>query len=142
MAKGSLSALVCALVLVGCGSVPVPPEKARPAPADRVTWDTTTGDARITVVRDGPAAVGCFKAIYVNGKLAARLAAAERVDLAVPSGELVMAMTVDPLGRALCDVGLVERRVTREVTIRPGEHKTYRMRTDANGTFDVVRADS
>lgn len=63
-------------VLAGCSTSPMPSEKAKPAPIERVTGFQSPSEnaATIVVTRDtGYAGGGCFAAVYLNGDRVAKL---------------------------------------------------------------------
>ena len=141
MAKGLIAAaLVC--VLTGCATVETRLPDAVPVPQERVLLAPTQGDASITVVRDtGFLGGGCFFALYVNKQLAARMGPEEKLTFAVQPGEVLLGVSRDPKGQALCSADTDPTRVQRETILRPGEHKVFRMALQPSGNVDLVRSD-
>ncbi|MEL7937686.1 hypothetical protein [Pseudomonas delhiensis] len=125
-------------VLAGCSSAPVPVADAVPAPRDRVygiNMADSDQKATITFVRDtGYVGGGCDMGVYVNAKLVARLQTKEKATIAVPAGELIVG--AGGIGAGLC--GESSPRRERDVTIKPGESKNYRIFISGSGDVDIL----
>lgn len=134
---------LCLAAMAGCSTTQQSIADASNAPADRVPYvSPPNANASIKVVRDvGFLGAGCYYALYVEGELAARLAAGEMVQLSVRAGELRMSAARDPVGRALCNSQLDPSRTTRETTLKPGESKVFRLAITEAGTIDIMRAE-
>jgi hypothetical protein len=112
-----------------------------PTPDDRVMAfkSPADGPATLTVIRDrGFIGGGCYLAFYVNKTLAARMDPGERVDLAVPAGELLLGVSRDKQGRGLCSLG--GHLIQRETVMKAGERKVFRISTNGDGNYDVFRS--
>jgi hypothetical protein len=128
------------VALAGCSTTQVAPRQAAPIPAERVLWRPAQGDANITVVRDaGLHGGGCYFLLSLNRKPVARVDVAERIDLPVPAGDLLLSVARDPEGRGLCGLP-VEHVVQREFAIRAGETKRFRIAVGGGG-MDIMRSD-
>lgn len=133
------------LLLNGCASTPVPLNEATQVSADRVIAFQSPDPARsatLTVVRDGGFAPGggCFRALWVNQVLAARLDTSEVAKFYVEPGELLLRVGRDPQGRGLC-APRQDHWVQRETILKPGEHKAFRITTGDSGQYDIIRTD-
>ena len=138
----ALTALVCLAALTGCATAPVPASQAKQAPQDRVylAKQSIADAGRISFVRDaGGFGSACFLGVRLNKQLAARLDTSEIVTFDVAPGEVLVGAGRDPQGSVLC--GASGEWVQRETTIKPGEHKTFRVAVSATGTVDVSRVD-
>lgn len=130
-----------AVLLAGCATQPMPPAEATAVPAERVLW-AQPGDAGIVVVRDrGFLGSACHVLLSINGQPAARVAASERVDLRVPSGELRLSVAYDGQKDALCTLGRADYVTTREFAIAAGQTKHFRVHLPEGGGLDVMRSD-
>lgn len=133
---------VAAVALLGaCATQPMPVAEASAVPAERVLW-AQPGDAGIVVVRDrGFLGSACHVLFSVNGQPAARVAAGERVDLRVPSGELRLSVAYDGQKDVLCTIGRADYVMTREFSIARAQTKGFRIHWAGDGGLDVLRAD-
>lgn len=138
--------LILAIValLSGCATTPVPVSQAIPVNQDRLLAfqvAPSTPHGTLVVFRDvGFIGGGCFYAFSVNGKLAVRLGVGEVATLYVPTGELLIRASRDPMGGGLC--ALDQNNWTqRETYFRPNEIKNFRLSIDANGKLDVQRSE-
>jgi hypothetical protein len=130
--KSKLS-LAAVLLLVGCATTPVPADKAKPVPPDRIFIQpqAQSDSGQIVIVRDGGLfGSACNVGFYLDGTLAAELASAEVATFAVPPGEHIMGLAAAGVG--LCSPGFMGRKETSSI-VKPGEVKYYRL---------VVRQDS
>ncbi len=132
------------LVLTGCATTPVPWNEATLAPSERVLafqdkLPNTT--STIVITRDtGFAGSGCYKAVSINGTLAARLDTGEMAQFYVEPGEILLKVGRDPHGLLLC--GLRQNLwVQRETILRPHETKYFRLLIDDSGSTDIQRTE-
>ena len=117
------------LIFTGCATTPMPFEKARPAPSDRVMayQKTSAHSATITVSRDeGFAGSACYFGVYINQILAARLGPGERAKFFIEPGMMILRGGTDPFGNGLC-AGERPRFPEPEIAIRAGEIASFRM---------------
>lgn len=132
------------LILSGCASTPVQFNQTRPIQRERVLAFQSPkhdGSSAIVVIRDeGAINSNCYIAFYINDILSARLDPGEAVELFVDPGEIILSAGSDPMGRGLCN-GPVKQIVKRETQLKPGEKKAFRITTDQNGRFDIMRTD-
>lgn len=132
--KKQLYAL-CFIFLSGCATTAVEPDKAKPAPSERVFLyqKPLNSGAQLTVVRDsGFLGGGCYYGFYINGKRAASLDTGERADFSLPSGEWMLGMKGE--GKAcIADSFLNER----EIDLKDGQHKGVRLFADPSGNLDI-----
>jgi hypothetical protein len=142
MAKKSIAALLVTVVLAGCATTALDPAQALPVPAERLLLQDVAGaDATLTVVRDaGFRGSGCFVALHVNRKLAARMGSGEIAHFKVPAGDVLLSVSRDPLGQALCGPTLDTAVIQREFAIARGERKAFRVTSGYPG-FDIMRSD-
>lgn len=99
---------VC-IVLSGCAGFiktnEVSSGRAESVPDERLYafQERAAGLTRITITRDsGFLGGGCYLAIEVDRKLAARIDPAESASFFVPAGYRELSVTSDPMGRGLC----------------------------------------
>lgn len=119
-----LLAATTLLAISGCSTTFVPPETAKPVPADRIFYQGD-GDAKITVTRDdGYIGGGCYLALLINGTKAAQFDPEEKATFNVASGATILGVTFS--GDGLCSYGQV---LSTETQLKPGEHGIYRMYT-------------
>ncbi|WP_321965363.1 hypothetical protein [Paraburkholderia sp. J7] len=139
------TAIAAAIALTGCATEPTPRTSSTSAPSERVTAYQTAAPGidtgTLIVTRDsGFIGGGCFYAVSINGKLAARLDTGESSRFIVPAGEVLLRAGRDPQGKGLCSIGKSEW-TQRETTLKPGETKLFRLSLDMNGKADIQRAD-
>ncbi|MBG4412484.1 hypothetical protein GHV50_07910 [Pseudomonas aeruginosa] len=77
---------------------------------------------------------GCDMGVYVNGRLAARIATKEMVTFYLPAGSTVIGAGL--VGSGLCGVNTDRRE--REVSLRDGDSLSYRLFTSSNGDVDIL----
>lgn len=125
-------------LLMGCSTSAVPPDQARQVGTDSVySYQATpvTPYGTLTVVRDsGFISSGCDMGIYVDGKLAAKLATKERVVFKIPAGEIILGAGV--IGSGICSTAADRRE--REVTLNAGQKKNYRVFISSEADVDIL----
>ncbi|MEM7874613.1 hypothetical protein Q4R10_19685 [Morganella morganii] len=124
------------LLLTGCATTQVSPERAKFAPQDRVTGlqQKNNDSAKVTIVRDsGNTGGACYATVFIDGKPVARLDTGEKAAFYVPPGERIVGVALD--GKGICSFG--GTREEREISVKTGENKFYRIFTDAYGNMDI-----
>lgn len=124
-----LLGFVAVALLSGCASPPTINE-ADKVPDDRMLAFQSKGkgsDAAITVFREGGfASSGCFFAVLVDGKLAARLDTHEKATFYVKPGRRIIGVGPDPQGNPLCSSNSGFRREVATL-IESGETQLFRI---------------
>ncbi|WP_211440957.1 hypothetical protein [Collimonas humicola] len=137
-------ALALFALVSGCATTPTPVAEVKPIAADRLlALQENTGAATgaIVVTRDvGFINSACYSAVHINGTLAARFASGETARFLLPPGDVLLRVGRDPQGKGLCGLDK-ERWTQRETVLRQNEVKHFRLTTDSNGNFDIVRGD-
>ncbi|MBL7231614.1 MAG: hypothetical protein JJK56_26935 [Pseudomonas sp.] len=135
-----LGALVAALI-TGCATSPVPSDKARQAPSERVIGyqKPVPGGGSLIVTRDtGFQGGGCFATIFLNGAPVAKLDTGEKAVFEVPSGEWLLGAALD--GSALCAAN--PERMETSVVLKQGLQKKFRVFIPAGGGSVAVQPTS
>ena len=92
-------ALIPVLALAGCSSWQADPEDITPVPEERLRayQAPVANGGELVVTRDfGIRGGGCYVAVMVDRKLAARIHVGERVRLQVPAGMRIVSIESDP----------------------------------------------
>lgn len=137
-------ALAIALT-AGCATPPTPLAQAvEVPPARRFPFPSADAAAgTVTIVRDsGFTGSGCYLDLHVNRTRVARIASGERIDVAVPAGEVLLRTGRDPNGSGLCAAWSAGDWRQRETQIKPGERKVFRVMMDSSFEVDIVRAEA
>lgn len=133
-----------AVLISGCASVPPAPSEVREAPKERIRAyqeKTDKTNATIVVTRDtGMIGSGCYLAVSIDGKLAARLNPSEMAKFYVEPGEILLKSSLDPEGKGLCGAHLNDF-TQRETILRSNETKAFRLSIDTNGKTDISRSE-
>ncbi|NII53553.1 hypothetical protein [Luteibacter sp. SG786] len=129
----------CSIAIAGCVTKPPRPDQLRQPPADRLLafQSPTDGDATIVVTRDvGMSGSGCYGAIFIDGKVAAKVATGERATFHVPAGEHIVGTW--NTGSGLC--GYREGKDRREVStiLKPGDEKRFRITINPNSGVEIT----
>ena len=136
--KGILCVGIVAGALTACGTSPVLISEATVVPAERIFIQTPhaeKGWPKITVVRDsGFRASGCDFGFYLDGKVAAHLAVAERVSFYVAPGEHILGAA--SVGRGLCALDGDQRREIA-TSLVSGDSKVYRISFRSEGGIAI-----
>lgn len=130
------------LFLAGCSSFRGDPEHVKSVPEDRLLafQEAQANGAQIVVNRDfGVMGGGCYVAIEVDRKVAARIGVGEVASFQVAPGTRVVGITPDRMDDTLCGMGRLLREVA--VPIEAGETKHLRIVSQNKGGFDI-RADT
>ncbi len=133
-----MALLLIAMLMAGCATHAPKPSEIRPVPADRLEafQSPADGDATLVVTRDlGFMGGGCFLAVFIDGKEAARIDTGERATFHVPAGHHVLGTW--NAGKALC--GYREGRDRRETdaSVSAGETRRYRILLDSSGSLSL-----
>lgn len=131
-----IGALAVAL-LAGCGTTPVSSRDAKPVPPSRILgYQSSVKDGgTVVVVRDNgwTAGGGCYVAVLVDGRVAARVGTGEMVRLQLSPGRHIVGMSGDAEGGGLCGMQIGQPIKETAAEIRPGETQKYRISGDTNG---------
>lgn len=137
--KSAFAILAFAGALAGCSTSPVPFDQAKPTPSDRVLAfgaRPSVPYGTIMVARDtGFIAGGCFVAVHVDGKPAARIDTGEVVKLYVPAGDHLVGLGADQQGKGMCDWGGSLKE--QAANIKDGQVKRFRIGGDSNTGLDI-----
>lgn len=124
-----IAAAAITTMLSGCAETPTIGEIV-PAPTNRLLAyqvEDRGKDATVTVVREGDInGAGCLFAIFVDGKLVARLAGDEKAQFYLKPGRKLIGVGWDPQAAGRC---AGNSRFKREVAtwLETGEHQTFRI---------------
>jgi hypothetical protein len=116
------------LALAGCVTKPPRQDQLRQPPGDRLLafQSPSDGDSTIEVIRDvGYAGSACYHAVFLDGKVVAKLATGERAIFHVPSGEHVVGTWTT--GSGLCGYREGQDRRETVAVLRPGDVKKFRI---------------
>lgn len=126
------------LLLTACSSYRGDPEHVKPVPDDRLLafQQAPANGAQIVVNRDfGMMGGGCYVAIEVDRKVAARIGVGEVATFQVPPGTRVVGITPDRMDNTLCGMGRLLREVA--VPVKAGETQYLRIVSQNKGGFDI-----
>lgn len=135
-------AVVPLVLLAGCSSFRPDVENITPVPEDRLLayQEDYANGGSLVVNRDmGVMGGGCYVAIEVDRKLAARIGMAEVARFEVPAGTRVLGLKIDPLDDTLCGMGRLNKEVA--VKVAPGSTQYFHIVSENRGGFDI-RPDS
>lgn len=134
--RNLLLAFAATAILSGCASSPVPINEAKPAPPNRVflLQSPVVNGAEVTIVRDsGVVGSACEITAYINGQRVANLDVKEKAVFFVSPGELMIGAAFE--GKGLCNSG--KARQEREVVVKQGQRKVFRIYTGADAEIDI-----
>ena len=126
------------MLLAGCSSFRGDPENIKPVSEDRLLafQEAQANSAQIVVNRDfGVMGGGCYVAIEVDRKVAARIGMGEVATFQVPPGTRVVGITPDRMDDTLCGMGRPLREVA--VPVKSGEVHYLRIVSENKGGFDI-----
>ena len=126
------------VLLAGCSSFRGNPEDIKPVPEDRLLafQEVQENGAQIVVNRDfGMMGGGCYVAIEVDRKVAARIGVGEVATFQVRPGTRVVGITPDRMDNTLCGMGRLLREVA--VPVKAGETQYLRIVSQNKGGFDI-----
>lgn len=136
-----LIAAVVLAMLAGCATSPVPSDKARLAPSERVSsyQKPVPGGSSLIVTRDtGFTGGGCFATVFLNGAPVAKLDTGEKAVFQVPPGEWLLGAALD--GSGLCATN--PERMEISVVLSPSQQKKFRVFLPAGGGSISVQPSS
>ena len=136
-------ALIPLLVLAGCSSWQADPEDITPVPEERLRGYQipVANGGEVVVTRDfGLRGGGCFVAVMIDRKLAARIHVGEQVRLQVPAGLRIVSIESDPEDDTLCGLGNLLRE--KAARVEPGETLQFRISSDNRIGFDINQVDT
>jgi hypothetical protein len=135
--------LICAvlplLLLAGCSSWKPAAEDVKAVPADRLLgYQEPLGQGgELQVNRDvGGMGGGCYVAVLVDRKVAARIGVGEQVRFQVPTGTRVLSIGIDEMDDTLCGMGRLRRELA--VKVEPGSQQNFRIVSDNRKGFDIL----
>ena len=126
------------VLLAGCSSFRPDPENITPVPSDRLLafQEEHQNGGRLIVNRDmGLMGGGCYVAIEVDRKVAARIGMAEVASFNVPAGTRVLGLTIDKMDDTLCGMGRLHKELAVKVT--PGSVQYFQVVSENRGGFDI-----
>ncbi len=127
------------LVLAGCSSYQADPEKITDIPSERLrAWqEPVQGGGEVVVTRDlGLMGGGCYVAVLVDRKVAARIGVGERGRFQVPAGNRIVGIAADSEDKTLCGKGRLNREVL--VKVEAGGVTNLRIVSQNRGGFDIL----
>jgi hypothetical protein len=135
--------LMCAvlplLLLAGCSSWKPAAEDVTRVPAERLLGYQAPLEqgGQLRVNRDvGGMGGGCYVAVLVDRKVAARIGMGEQVRFQVPAGTRVLSIGIDEMDDTLCGKGRLRRELAVKVT--PGSQQDFRIVSDNRKGFDIL----
>ncbi|WP_137972285.1 3-isopropylmalate dehydratase [Pseudomonas sp. F(2018)] len=126
------------VLLAGCSSFRPDPENITPVPSDRLLafQEEHQNGGQLIVNRDmGLMGGGCYVAIEVDRKVAARIGMAEVASFNVPAGTRVLGLTIDKMDDTLCGMGRLHKELAVKVT--PGSTQYFQVVSENRGGFDI-----
>jgi len=136
-------ALIPMLALAGCSSWQADPEDITPVPEERLRGFQTpvANGGELVVTRDfGIRGGGCYVAVMVDRRLAARIHVGEQVHLHVPAGMRIVSIESDPEDDTLCGKGNLLRE--KAARVESGETLQFRISSDNRIGFDIQQVDA
>ena len=79
---------------------------------------------------------GCYVAVLVDRKVAARIGVGEQVRFQVPVGTRVLSIGIDEMDDTLCGMGRLRRELV--VKVEPGSQQNFRIVSDNRKGFDIL----
>ncbi|MGK9064690.1 3-isopropylmalate dehydratase [Stutzerimonas chloritidismutans] len=139
----SIFTVLILLALAGCSSWQADPEEINPVPEDRLRGyqAPVENGGEVVVTRDlGLRGGGCYVAVMIDRKIAARIHVGEQVRLQVPAGMRIVSIESDPEDDTLCGMGNLLRE--RAAKVEPGQTLHYRISADNRVGFDIQPVDA
>lgn len=136
-------ALIPLMVAAGCSSWQADPEDIKPVPEERLRGYQTpvANGGELVVTRDfGIRGGGCYVAVMVDRKIAARIHVGEQVRLQVPAGMRIVSIESDSEDDTLCGKGRLLRE--KAARVEPGETLQFRISSDNRIGFDIQQIES
>ncbi|TBU88155.1 3-isopropylmalate dehydratase [Phytopseudomonas dryadis] len=134
----SIYAVLPLLVMAGCSSFQADPEHVSAVPAERLRAYQTplSGGGEVVVNRDlGLMGGGCYVAVLIDRKLAARIGMGEEARFQVPAGNRIVGIATDTEDDTLCGKGRLRREVA--VKVEAGGREDLRIVSQNRGGFDI-----
>lgn len=134
----SIFAVLPLLALAGCSSYQADPDKVTAVPGERLLAYQTpvSGGGEVVVNRDlGLMGGGCYVAVLVDRKIAARIAVGEEARFQVPAGNRILGISADTQDDTLCGKGRLNREVA--VRVEAGGSTDLRIVSQNQGGFDI-----
>ena len=134
-----IGAVLPLLLLAGCSSWKAAPEHIKPVPADRLLGyqQPLEQGGQLSVNRDfGGMGAGCYVAVLVDRKVAARIGVGELVRFQVPVGTRVLGIDINEMDDTLCGMGRLRRELA--VKVQPGTQQDFRIVSDNRKGFDIL----
>jgi hypothetical protein len=139
----AILAFIPLLAMAGCSSWQADPADIRPVPEERLRGFQlpVENGGEIVVTRDlGVRGGGCYVAVMVDRKVAARIHVGEQVRLQVPAGMRIVSIESDTEDETLCGKGRLLRE--KAARVEPGETLQFRITSDNRIGFDIQQVDS
>ncbi|MFZ3153412.1 3-isopropylmalate dehydratase [Pseudomonas sp.] len=134
-----ISAALALSILAGCSSWRPDAQYIRPIPEDRLLGyqHAQAGGGLIKVTRDfGGMGSGCYVAVLVDRKVAARIGVGEEANFQVPIGTRVLGIGIDEMDDTLCGMGRLRRELA--VKVEAGSQQDFRIISQNRGGFDIL----
>ncbi|HEX5842640.1 MAG TPA: 3-isopropylmalate dehydratase [Pseudomonas sp.] len=134
-----LTGVVLALLLAGCSSWQAAPEHVKPVAAERLLgYQQPLAQAgQLVVNRDfGGMGGGCYVAVLVDRRVAARIGMGEVASFQVPVGTRVLGIGIDEMDDTLCGKGRLRRELA--VKVEAGTTQNFRIVSDNRKGFDIL----
>lgn len=127
------------VLLAGCSSWQADPEHVKQVAAERLLGyqqPLSTG-GQLVVQRDfGGMGSGCYVAILVDRKVAARIGVGEEASFQVPVGTRVLGIGIDEMDDTLCSKGRLRRELA--VKVEAGSTQNFRIISENRNGFDIL----
>ncbi|SDH31950.1 hypothetical protein SAMN05216588_10427 [Pseudomonas flavescens] len=134
----SIFAVLPLLALVGCSSYQADADKLVSVPAERLLAHQApvNGGGEVVVTRDlGLMGGGCYVAVLVDRRIAARIAVGEQARFQLPAGRHILGITADTQDPTLCGKGRLNREVA--VKVEASGSAELRIVSQNRGGFDI-----
>lgn len=130
---------VAVALLAGCSTSPVSPAEAEPVPKGRiVAFSAKPKEAYGTVVvtRDiGFLGGGCYVAVHIDGKLAARIDTGEMARFYLPTGDHLVGLGIDKQVGGMCS--WTDMLKEQSTILKEGQVKRFRIGGDSQTGLDI-----
>jgi len=127
------------VLLAGCSSWQAGPGQVKQVAAERLLgYQQPLGNAgQLVVQRDfGGMGGGCYVAVLVDRRVAARIAVGEAASFQVPVGTRVLGIGIDEMDDTLCGKGRLRRELA--VKVEAGSTQNFRIISDNRKGFDIL----
>lgn len=126
------------VALSACTTKPPRPDQLRqPAPDRLLAYQAPAdGDATVTLTRDvGALMSACYIAVFVDGKVAAKLATGEATTLHLPAGEHIIGAW--NTGSGLCGYREGADRREQSTVLKAGDAKRFRITVNQGSGIEL-----